>query len=59
MPDYKELYLKQFRATEKAIKILIDVQRECEDLFIAEAEMEDLKRTIWRLDDTRKRRFNK
>ena len=28
MPDYKEMYLKLFRATEDAISHLIDVQRE-------------------------------
>lgn len=57
MPDYKKLYLKQFRANEKAVQILIDAQRECEDLFMEEAEMEDVRKTILTLDDIKKRRL--
>ncbi len=34
MPDYKEMYLEMVRKTEKAIQMLIDVQRHCEDLYI-------------------------
>ena len=34
MPDYKEMYLKLFRATETAISCLIEAQRECEDMYI-------------------------
>ena len=34
MPDYKEMYLKLFRATEDAIQILITAQQECEELYI-------------------------
>lgn len=37
MPDYQELYLKMFRASEKAIDILIAAQRECEELYTANA----------------------
>lgn len=39
MPDYKEMYLSLFRATEKAINILIEAQNKCEDMYI-EAEDE-------------------
>ena len=35
MPDYKEMYLKLFRATERAMNILIAAQRECEEMFIS------------------------
>lgn len=35
MPDYQELYVKLFRATEEAIQILIAAQRECEELYIS------------------------
>lgn len=38
VPDYKEMYFKLFRATEKAINLLIEVQRECEDLYISAPE---------------------
>lgn len=34
MPDYKEMYLKIFRASEEAINILIAAQRECEEYYI-------------------------
>ncbi len=32
MPDYQELYLTLFRATEEAIHLLITAQRQCEEL---------------------------
>ncbi len=38
MPDYKEMYLTLFRATEQAINTLIEAQRECEELYISEPE---------------------
>lgn len=34
MPDYKEMYFKLFRATGEAMEILIDAQRECEELYM-------------------------
>ena len=34
MPDYKEMYLTMVRAAEKAINILIEAQRKCEDIYI-------------------------
>ncbi len=37
--DYKELYLDLFRATEKAINILIDAQQRCEEKIISEDEI--------------------
>lgn len=40
MPNYKELYLKVFRASEKAVNILLEAQRECEKLFINQPEPE-------------------
>lgn len=36
MPDYKELYLKLFRASEQAIHTHMTAQRECEELYISE-----------------------
>lgn len=35
MPDYKEMYLRMLRASEKALDILIFAQRECEELYLA------------------------
>ena len=40
MPDYKEMYLKLFRASEEAVNILIAAQRECEELYISENDKE-------------------
>lgn len=39
MPDYKELYLKLFRASEDAIQILIKAQQECEEAVISEEDV--------------------
>ena len=36
--DYKEMYLKMMRETEKAIDILIKAQRECEEMYIGVSE---------------------
>ena len=41
MPNYKEMYLKMFRAVENAVNILIDAQRECEELYIKEEQNDD------------------
>lgn len=38
MPDYKEMYLKLFRASEQAISTLIQAQRECEEMYISQPE---------------------
>lgn len=38
MPDYKEMYLKLFRATEEAVNLLIDAQQACEELYISAPE---------------------
>ena len=38
MPDYKEMYLKLMRATEQAIRILIEAQQECEELYLTAEE---------------------
>ncbi len=35
MADYKELYLKLFRASEDALQILIKAQQECEEVVIS------------------------
>lgn len=44
MPDYKEMYLNLFRASEKAVSILVEAQRECEEMVLsAEPELIVLK----------------
>lgn len=34
MPNYKEMYLTLFRASEKAVNIIIEAQKEVEELYI-------------------------
>jgi len=36
MPNYQEMYGIMVRATEKAMRILIEAQQKCEELAIAE-----------------------
>ncbi len=36
--DYKELYCKLFRATEAAIRLLIEAQRDCEEAYLTAGE---------------------
>ncbi|MDF2838468.1 MAG: hypothetical protein K0S60_171 [Evtepia sp.] len=38
MLDYKEMYLKMFRASEQAMNIIISAQRESEELYISMTE---------------------
>lgn len=40
MPDYKEMYLKMVRASEKALNIIIAAEQECEELYIANSSAE-------------------
>ena len=40
MLDYKEMYLKLFRATENAVSCLLAAQRECEEMYICGADPE-------------------
>ena len=42
MPDYKEMYLKMVRATEKAIRILVEAQQECEEMYLQAEEEKNL-----------------
>lgn len=38
MPDYQEKYLILMRATEKAIRALIEAQQQCEELYLSAEE---------------------
>ena len=40
MPDYKEMYLTLFRATEDAIAQLIAAQQTCEEMYLQSSEPE-------------------
>ena len=49
MPDYKEMYLKMVRASEKAIRTLVEAQQECEELYITTPEQ---KLNIWDISES-------
>lgn len=38
MPDYKEMYLHLMRETEKAVRILIQAQQDCEEMYLNSPE---------------------
>ena len=40
MPDYREMYIHLFQETEKAVRILIKAQQDCEELYINSPEPE-------------------
>ena len=42
MPEYKEMYLKLFRASEEVVNLLIAAQRECEELYVNAPELKVL-----------------
>ena len=42
-PDYKQMYLIMFRASEEAISLLIQAQRECEELYLSASERGELQ----------------
>lgn len=46
--DYKEMYLKMMRASEEAIRILIQAQQECEEMYVS---AEDTELIVLRPDD--------
>jgi hypothetical protein len=46
MPDYKEMYLTMMRETEKAINILIEAQRKCEEMYLRETDEENCAANI-------------
>ena len=39
MLDYQKMYLEMVRETERAINILINAQRKCEEMYIKESDM--------------------
>lgn len=39
MQDYQELYLTMIRASEQAIRVLIEAQQQCEDIIINESDV--------------------
>ena len=41
MPDYQEMYLIMMRAAEHAIRILIEAQQKCEELYLSSCDHEE------------------
>ena len=40
MPDFVEMYYTLMRASEEALRIMIEAQKECEEMYIAQEESE-------------------
>ncbi len=40
MADYKEMYLTLMRATEEALRILIEAQQTCEEMYLQSEDEE-------------------
>ena len=38
MPNYKEMYIHLMRETEKAIRIMMKAQHDCEELYLTTSE---------------------
>ncbi|MEG2233457.1 MAG: hypothetical protein RRZ42_02360 [Oscillospiraceae bacterium] len=55
MTDYKEMYLKQFRANEQAINTLISAQQECETPYLNSSESELIRLFLY-LQEKKKHR---
>lgn len=36
MPDYKQMYYTLLRASEEAIRIIIEAQQKCEEIYISD-----------------------
>lgn len=52
MPDYQKMYLMMFRASEKAINLLIAAQQACEELYIKDSSP-GLKITVPQTDSNK------
>lgn len=40
MPDFEEMYCTLMRASEEALRIMIEAQKECEEMYISNGESE-------------------
>lgn len=40
MPDFEEMYYKMMRASYKALRTIIEAQRECEEMYCSDGEAE-------------------
>ena len=49
MADYTEMYREMFKATTKAIEILVEAQKKCEDLYIKAEDKENIIRIVQKI----------
>lgn len=40
MPDFEEMYYTLMRASEETLRIMIEAQKKCEDMYISQEEIE-------------------
>lgn len=40
MPDFEEMYYTLMRASEEALRIMIEAQKECEEMYVSNDEKE-------------------
>ena len=40
MPDFEEMYLTMLRASKEALRIIIEAQKKCEEMYISNDENE-------------------
>lgn len=40
MPDFEEMYYTLMRASEDALRIMIEAQKECEEMYVSNDENE-------------------
>ena len=40
MPDYQHMYTTLFHATEQAVELLINAQRQCEEIYVSSPAQE-------------------
>ena len=38
MPDFEEMYYTLMRASEEALRIMIEAQKECEEMYVSNDE---------------------
>ena len=40
MPDFEEMYYTLMRASEEALRIMIEAQKKCEEMYVSNSESE-------------------
>ena len=45
MPDYEEMYYTMMRAAEEALRIIIDAQQKCEEMYLSQSDNEQQQKS--------------